>query len=389
MRLLDITPTSAMEAFQSAYYNQIGRRMTIGSEEYTLSSIFSYVMAAHAAMMNVSNSNRFLETASGMFLDNIASAYGLHRDGESLTKSYIEGILNLGPYVRHYAKGEFKFQFAGYTFANVREFTYYASVPTAMRFETDEDVTAMYSRSEVMDALVGEGKPFEEGTELSGVAGYRDPMDDEAFREYISRNKRLYAAGSAGAFEAAAIVSQQAAIDAHVLRQSERGFEAGMVKLLIRVDPLFDAMVTPVITPSIHAVVEQLNLLTIGQTLTVSTATAYRVEPHVGRLYVSKSFSQTEAEALVTLKLAALVYSLNRTLRIGEPFYASNLVEAMKTPLPTVSDPLSVYGITQEDYERVKDFTVLGGGDHMSAVQQPGPTSYVELGTAIFTLTLI
>ena len=75
--ILNTNPNAILEDFQTAYYNQIGKRMTIGSEEYVLSSVFTYVLSLYAGLVNQSYKNQNVDTASGEFLDNLAARYNL------------------------------------------------------------------------------------------------------------------------------------------------------------------------------------------------------------------------------------------------------------------------------------------------------------------------
>ena len=90
--IMNTNPTEILENFRNAYYNQIGVPMQIGSEEYTLSSVYSYVMSAYAALVNQSYKNQVLATASGEFLDNIGKRYGLTRTPESFGNPWFEGF---------------------------------------------------------------------------------------------------------------------------------------------------------------------------------------------------------------------------------------------------------------------------------------------------------
>ena len=91
MDILNTSPNAILEQFQNAYFDQIGSRMTIGSEEYTLSSIFTYVLSMYASLINNSYDNQNLDTASGIFLDNIAARYNLNRTPEVYSNPWFEG----------------------------------------------------------------------------------------------------------------------------------------------------------------------------------------------------------------------------------------------------------------------------------------------------------
>ena len=60
--IMNTNPNQILENFQNSYFQQIGRRMQIGSEEYTLSSVFTYVLSLYSGLINQSYKNQRIES---------------------------------------------------------------------------------------------------------------------------------------------------------------------------------------------------------------------------------------------------------------------------------------------------------------------------------------
>lgn len=78
-KLIEKTTNEILQAFQDQYYKDYGRYMAIGSEEFNISSTFSYCLGTLIQGMNKEADNTFIDTAQGIWLDRIASSFGLSR----------------------------------------------------------------------------------------------------------------------------------------------------------------------------------------------------------------------------------------------------------------------------------------------------------------------
>ena len=77
LSFINLSTNDILDIFRSAYFAQYGDTLRIGSEEFAAASIFSYAMSVLFAAMNDSAKQRFLETATGEYLDAIAATYGI------------------------------------------------------------------------------------------------------------------------------------------------------------------------------------------------------------------------------------------------------------------------------------------------------------------------
>ena len=285
--ILSTNPNAILEDFQTAYYNQIGKRMTIGSEEYVISSIFTYVLTLYAALINASYKNQVIETASGIFLDNLAARYNLSRTPEVYSNPWFEGVFwffdDCEYYGRTYPKGKLKITVADHVYSNSMSFK--AEENTICRFVCEVAHTDTLSHSELISALEKVEDSQENSVfDLDGTSKYitplqsvQTPMDDDTFRSYIQNSKFLYTPGIAGSFEALAKASSSNIRDARVRVQGDSGFIRGNVDIFCKAGDLEgeDKMRTVMRLIDIHALetlINEKNLLVIGQRLNIQAA---------------------------------------------------------------------------------------------------------------------
>lgn len=378
MRIIDATTATILNDFQTAYYNQIGRKMVIGSEEHTLSSLFAYVMAAYTAMVNAAYDNRFLNTANGAFLDNIAAQYGLDRTPQTFSNPYFEGVFTFrSPDGRVYEVGAYALEIAGHTYTNSLQFTQ-DSNSKILRFVCTEPHGEALSKEDLISALTATTKFSSINFLNDGLLAVNPPLtDDAAFREYIQQNKRLYAVGIAEAFEAATLLSSPHFVDAHVVRQNETGYDAGNVKVIVKphsafVSGLGTGVIATLDIPAAKAAIESLNITPVGTiSVSLSKGTGVSLTDNLGTIYVPSSLSSTEASVSITAKLAALKTYINNTIKIGAYYYPQTTNEMLKKPLTEISTDPAAFGISQVEYEAIKDFTILGAGGTSTTATNP------------------
>ena len=76
--LLSVDPRAFLDAFKKEYYGEYGETLQIGSNEFATASVYAYCMSVFFNQINEQTKNRFLETATGEFLDSIAAMYGIY-----------------------------------------------------------------------------------------------------------------------------------------------------------------------------------------------------------------------------------------------------------------------------------------------------------------------
>lgn len=407
MDILNTNPNEILERFQNAYYDQIGNRMTIGSEEYTLSSIFTYVMCMYAGLINNSYDNQNLDTANGVFLDNIAARYNLNRTPEVYSNPWFEGYFKFDEnsihYNKSYDKGTMYIIIDNHTYTNESDIISYIDYVYAqpVRWVAVESHTTYYSAIELYDKLVEvkdalgntlfQFTSFED-THLTNINSVSLPLDDVAFREYIKQSKQLYMPGVAGSFEALAKSCSDNVVDARVRIQTDKGFIKGNVDLYCKFynynnDDVYWSAISNMELPYIEQVIKEKNVLVIGQNLNVKIANRL-LDRRDYKFYVNKVYNTPTYIDLYTLKFKAICgYLNNKGLKVAEDYFPTKLITLMIQPLSQISNDPHDFGWNLSDigykkFDEYKDLPVIGLSNISSMNKQTcDPTSNVFISS--------
>lgn len=89
--LIDIKPRELLDLLKSAYYDQTGKTIQIGSDEYAAASAQAYAWSVLLGDINNATQNRFIDYATGEYLDAIATNYGINSrpNGYRATANFI------------------------------------------------------------------------------------------------------------------------------------------------------------------------------------------------------------------------------------------------------------------------------------------------------------
>ena len=371
MDILNTSPNTILEQFQNAYFDQIGSRMTIGSEEYTLSSIFTYVLSMYAGLINNSYDNQNLDTASGIFLDNIAARYNLNRTPEVYSNPWFEGYFKFdskSPYFnRPFDPKMVTIVVDGHKYYN----------DSVILQTTDQQPIRWVSTTKHNDYLssyelykvLKDAKDLDDNTVfdldeyfstyLTNINSVAHELDDEAFREYIKRSKQLYIPGIAGSFEALAKNCSDNVMDARCRVQTDKGFIKGNVDLYCKFYSYNEhqdywGYIRQLETPYIKNAIESKNLIVIGQTLHVMPANRV-TDSRQYTFYVSKVYNTQNYKQLLYLKFRSVMgYLNNKGLKIGEDYYPTRLITMMQRPLSEISTNPKDFGWLETDYAYVE-----------------------------------
>lgn len=409
--IISTNPNTLLENFQSAYFNQIGKRMQIGSEEYILSSVFTYVLSLYAGLVNQSYKNQNIDTASGEFLDNIASRFNLSRMPEVYSNPWFEGrfYFDASSYRgRSFDVGELRITVGEHEYTNSNSINS-ATNNIPVRFVCTEAHKDYLSKSELITALKQVEDPnnvkvfvetYLKNYNVSEMQGISNELSDDELREYIRENRQLYVPGIAGSFEALAKSSSNDITDARVRVQGDTGFRPGYVDLYCK--PYFyqshsdyAAMIGTIDIPNVASVIDGKNLATIGQTVTVNSATAIR-DARGYRFFVPKAYQSSEYATLYTYKFGAVRgYMNNKVLKINEPFIPSIVVSYMTKSLSELSNDPADFGLSPEDtgyqyFDKYKDLPVIGLESISSYTKRnSNPTSFIYMNTSSVEFTFI
>lgn len=398
--ILQKASTDIVEDFQNAYYSQIGRRMQIGSEEYTLSSIFVYVLSIYTALINNSYKNQVLDTASGQFLDNIASRYGLTRSPRTYFNPWFEGIFTINSECeyngRSFDVGALSINVNNHTYTNT---TALFELRTDMiRFMCTEKHSDYLNKSELYTALQqvkdSNDKPVfnltnTKQSDYTDLQSISNELSDEDFRKYIKQSKYLYNPGVASSFEAVAKNSSPNIVDARVRVQGDTGFVPGNVDLYCKcynmvANDQYKSMAIYLDNGAVYDAIKEMNITVIGQNVKVKFATPIE-DSRQYVFFIPKVYKSTQYENLYRLKFNAVCDYLNNTMKINESFMPSMVLNLMLKPLSEISNNPEDYGYSIEDtqyieFDKYKDLPVLGLESVSTYTKRDcNPTTYILL----------
>lgn len=399
--IINTNPNELLENFQTAYYNQINKRMQIGSEEYTLSSIFTYVLSLYSGLINQSYKNQRIDTASGEFLDNIAERYGLSRTPEVYSKPFFEGkfIFKTGSefYGRDYPPNAFEITIGGHVYKNSTGFT--ARTSRLIRFTCTETHTDYLKSSEIIEEL----KQFRDSddnlvfmanlmtdSDITDMLSVTQPLSDDDFREYINNSKYLYTPGIAGSFEALAKNAFGKNINyARVRIQGDAGFVPGFVDIFCKPFSYFNNrefidIVKELDLPVLPQIIKDKGLAVIGQNVRVYPATEV-IDSRSYSFYVPKLYNSEEYKLLYKMKFFACCGYLQNKIKVNESFSPMTLAMLMMRPLSEVFTSAEDCGFTcdadvYQSYEHYKDLPVVGlKGVDDASIRSASPSSYIRI----------
>lgn len=242
--LIKIEPQELLSLLKTAYYDQTGETIQIGSNEYASSAAQTYAWSVLLNSINDATRNRFIDTARSTFLDAIAANYGINQRPEGyhatcsvkLTFSISEGITI-------YAES-IKIQDAG-----GRVFTNKSSILSDNDADKRYIFTAVEAGSKNNGIPAGEVTQIIEGGSIISAATNTNMTDggtdgypytdegDELYREWLKTEIQSFAgAGTAQAFEARAKNADSRVKEAYVIRQTDSEYVKGKVIIYIYTD---------------------------------------------------------------------------------------------------------------------------------------------------------
>lgn len=399
--IINTNPNQILENFQTAYYDQINRRMQIGSEEYTLASIFTYVLSVYSALINQSYKNQRIESASGEFLNSIADRYGLSRTPEVYSNPFFEGkfIFKTGSefYGRDYPPNAFELIIGDHVYKNSNGFT--ARTNRLIRFVCTEKHTDYMTSSEIIDEL----KKYKDSdgnlvfmsntmtnSDITDLLSVAQPLNDDEFRKYINESKYLYTPGVSGCFEALAKSAFGKNIkDARVRIQGDNGFVPGYVDLFCKPFSYFNnrefiEIVKTLDVPTLPEIIKEKGLAVIGQTVRVYPASEV-IDSRSYSFYVPKAYQSDEYKILYRQKFFACCGYLQNQLKVNEAFSPMTLAMLMMRLLSEVFNGSEDCGFTEnnevyQNYDKYKDLPVIGlKSVDDASIRQSSPSSYIRI----------
>lgn len=342
-KLLTYSTSDILDLFRSAYYDRYGEPMIIGSDNYAASAAFSYVLGVLTNSINTAGEQRFLESATGVWLDAIAALRGLSRPAAQpasalfhLTKG-ITGTLAPGDLVvsNDAATLNFTNRETLYIKQDCDVILYCTNTGTSGNGAPVGSISSVYS-DEVTAAR-----------NLTITGGGTDgfpytPEGDAAFREYIQKRKAEYmVGGSAPAYKSKAFTVDSRSLDVFVVQDGDPGYEKGKVKIYILWDyRTLNNTLRDLLNAEVLAVCSANDFRAIGDLVEVYSATGTNYIPGIKLVYPLKFKDVCVAHYLRT----TTAYKEWLAGAFGRPYSESELAKRFITP-----DADGVYALAYDD----------------------------------------
>ena len=248
LNLINIEPSEILDLLKSAYYEQTGETIQIGSDEFATASTQAYVWSVLLNSINDNTQNRFIDTATGSFLDAIASNYGIAQrpDGYHATARFLINpvadnmtIPANALVISDNAGNKFTNPYTLYVPAN------YSSLSCVMQSVESGTKYNGIPANEITNIDEGEiyiTAAHNLGMTTGGTDGYPYTVEgDDAYREWLKTEIQSFAgAGTYQAYEARAKNADSRVLGVYVLRQDDEGYEKGKVQIYIYTDSEYD-----------------------------------------------------------------------------------------------------------------------------------------------------
>lgn len=239
--LITVNPRELLDLLKSAYYDQTGETLTIGSSEFAIASTQSYVWSILLNNINEATRNRFIDYARGEYLDAIAANYGIleRPQGYRATAEFI--VTATGLTIQVPANAIVVEDNGGLQFTNPYKVTIRTGSHVILQaVEAGEQYNGI-PEGKITNIVEGASYITAISNTTMTAGGTDDFSDDDVYREWLKTEIKSFAgAGTYTAYEARAKNADSRILDSYVLRQTDNGYEKGKVKIFIYADPTTD-----------------------------------------------------------------------------------------------------------------------------------------------------
>ena len=336
-KLLSYTPNEILDLFKSSFYNEHGTPMIIGGDDFTASAIFTYVLSVLTNAINVAGDQRFLESATGEYLDAIAGSLGLSRPAPARANA----VFHLKPVTTGNidTNGLRVSDTSGHVFGNAEPLSLTRNV------QVDVLLYCTESGSSANGLPAGSVSNIEAGSNLVSAAsnttmtgggddGYPyTAAGDQAFREYLLNRKGHFpVGGSATAYRSKCFeIGDKRLLDVHVLQDGEDGYVQGKVKIYTLWDTsTLNSAYIKLLNEKIFTLVTAEDFRPIGDYVEVASAEPDYVG--LGLTWALKYRLRDRDVAEAHMRKVLYDYEQYLKSEFGRPFSEADLVKRFCTP---------------------------------------------------------
>ena len=278
MNLIEYSTSDILQLYRDSFFAEFGTPMIIGSDNFTSAAVETYVLGVLVNALNQANNQRFLETATGTWLDAIAGVNGLSRPSpKSASAAFLVNVVSQGITIPTQA---LKVTNGDLVFTNLEPVYMNILNKNVLLYCTETGTKGNgYPVNSINEILSG-GAYVSSAYNISATGGGFDgfPYDeagDNGFREYIKNTRSAYVCGgSAPAYRAKALEQDTRIIDVYVAKDGDSVYEKGKAKIYTLYD--FDEVnsyARNLINDKVYEACSSDSFRPIGDYVEVNTAT--------------------------------------------------------------------------------------------------------------------
>jgi len=235
MNLINYSTNELLQLYKDSFFTEYGTPMLIGSDDFTSAAVQSYVLGVLVNALNQANNQRFLETATGTWLDAIAGVNGLSRpSAKPASAAFLVNVVSQGITIPAQAlkvtNGDLVFQNTEPVYMDVIS-------KNILLYCTEAGTKGNGYPINTFNEIQAGGAYVSSAHNTSATGGGFDgfPYDEEGdngFREYIKNTRSAYVCGgSAPAYRAKALEQDTRIIDVYVAKDGDAVYEKGKAKI--------------------------------------------------------------------------------------------------------------------------------------------------------------
>ena len=274
-KLIDYSTQDILDLFRSAFYDEHGAPMLIGTDDFTASAVFSYVLSVLVNASNTAGAQRFIDSATGVYLDAIAAVNGLSRPSPAKASALFQlvasnpGTLNSGDLV---------VTDGNVNFTNLEPISITADCYVLLyctETGADHNGIGIGSINTVLD-----GNYYVDSAQNITISGggtdgfpYTAEGDNE-FRAYIlARRADFVVGGSVPSYKSRAYTIDSRLLDVCILQDGDSGYQKGKVQIYALWDSAtVNTAIANILNAKILAACTQDDFRPIGDLVEVNSA---------------------------------------------------------------------------------------------------------------------
>lgn len=381
--LLNYTVNDILNMFKDAFYNQNNSPMIIGSDDYAASAMMSYVLDVLVNAINHCGEMRFLDTATGQWLDTMAAIFGLSRPPAAASSALFHltritpGTFNVGDLVVSDGQVNFTNREPIYLSGDVDVILYCDTAGSQYNGIPVNAIETIISGSSLISAATN--------TTITGGGTDGFPYTEEGdngFREYIKDRRGTFTVGgSAPAYKSKAFTIDSRVRDVYIVQDGDSNYEKGKVKISVLWDKsTLDGTLENLLNGQILNACSADDFRAIGDLIEVYSASGTTLIPGVKVVYPLKFQDLAVGHYLATMK----AYKTYLASKFNRAYSESELAKRFITP-----DENGVYALAYDDTNGNAEYVAPEPGKYLnlSAYASNDLDDYITRGYFVFVDT--